>query len=91
MSDAFLVGVGNLGTAILGYEGFSQHGLNIVLAFDQDPGIVGHKVNGKEVFHVDKLEGLVKRMHTNIGILTVPDGVAQDVADTMVRADVRAI
>lgn len=89
--DAFLVGVGNLGSALLGYEGFKQYRLNILAGFDVDPARIGSAVHGREVFHLDKLPDLARRMHVLVGILTVPAGAAQETANLMVRSGMRAI
>jgi len=90
-SDAFLVGVGNLGRALLGYTGFEQHGMRIVAAFDTDPAIIGTKVHGKTVLDVKKLPAMAKEMHVQIGVLTVTASVAQQVANAMVEGGIRAI
>ncbi len=90
-TDAFLVGAGNLGTALLGYQGFEQHGLRIVAAFDANPTIIGKKVNGKTILDIKKLPALAKRMHVQIGILTVTASVAQNVADMMIEGGIRGI
>jgi redox-sensing transcriptional repressor len=90
-TDAFLVGVGNLGTALLGYQGFEQHGLRIVAAFDANPKMIGKKVNGKTILDISKLPSLAKRMHVQIGILTVTASVAQHVADMMIEGGIRGI
>jgi redox-sensing transcriptional repressor len=90
-SDAILVGVGNLGRALLGYTGFEQHGMKIVAAFDSDPTMIGTKVHGKIVMDVAKIPALAKRMHVQIGVLTVTASVAQQVADAMVEGGIRAI
>ncbi len=91
LEDAFLAGVGNLGSALLGYEGFAQHGLNIVAGFDVDPAKVGTEVQGKRILHIDKLPDLARRMHIGIGIITVGARTAQPVADLMVQGGIRAI
>lgn len=90
-TDAFLAGTGRLGAALLGYAGFRQHGLNITAAFDADPAVIGTKVHGKTVLDIGKLPELARRMHVRIGILTVPEGVAQEVADRMVEGGIRGI
>ncbi|MBN2584206.1 MAG: redox-sensing transcriptional repressor Rex [Planctomycetes bacterium] len=90
-SDAFLVGVGHLGTALLGYNGFKEYGLNIVAAFDNSPAKVGTEVHGRQVLPVEDLTELSQRMHVLIGILTVPADSAQSLADLMVFGGVRAI
>lgn len=90
-TDAFLVGAGSLGTALLGYEGFSKAGVRIVAAFDRDPKKAGRKLHGISVLPMDKLEDLARRMHIAIAILTVPAEGAQEVASALVRGGVRAI
>lgn len=90
-SDAILVGVGNLGTALLGYQGFEQHGMRIVAAFDSDPKIIGQQIHGKTILDITKMPELAKRMHVQIGVLTVTASVAQEVADAMVAGGIRAI
>ena len=90
-SDAFLVGVGHLGTALLGYDGFKGFGLNIVAAFDNAPGKVGSLVHGRQVLPIEDLADLSQRMHILIGILTVPAETAQSLADLMVFGGIRAI
>lgn len=91
VDDAFLIGAGHLGLALLGYEGFKERGLNIVAAFDTDPEKVGKRFHGKEILHVDKFATLVERMRIPIGILTVPAHEAQKIADMMVEAGIKAI
>jgi redox-sensing transcriptional repressor len=89
--EAFLVGAGSLGSALLGYEKFRQFGLNIVAAFDTDPYKVGQQVHGKEILHLEKLPDLARRMHLHLGVIATPAGVAQRVADLMVEGGIRAI
>lgn len=90
-TDAFLVGVGHLGTALLGYAGFERAGVKIVAAFDTHPKMVGKKVQGVAILPLDKLPDLAARMHIGIGILTVPAEVAQEVAELMVASGIQAI
>lgn len=89
--DAVLVGVGGLGKAFLGYGGFENYGLNIVAAFDNNDRIVNTKINGKPVYDVSKLKEIVERFNIQIGIITVPAYAAQEVADRMVGAGIKAI
>lgn len=91
VTDAFLVGAGNLGSALLGYNGFKEYGLNIVAGFDDDENKVGKEICGKMIFHVEKLPEMVRRMGIKIGILTVPAPYAQEVANNMIKAGIRAI
>ena len=89
--DAFLIGAGSLGAALLGYEGFKEFNLNVLAGFDVDPSKIGTRIHDKDIFPMSRFPALVKRMHVLIGILTVPAAVAQEVADLMVEAGVRAI
>jgi redox-sensing transcriptional repressor len=76
-TDAFLVGVGNLGSALLGYQRFEEHGLNIVSAFDASPAKIGKIIQGRQILPVSKLGDLAARMHIHIGIIAVPSENAQ--------------
>jgi redox-sensing transcriptional repressor len=90
-SDAFLVGVGSLGTALLNYTGFEQAGARIVAAFDQNPAKAGRTIGETPVLPMDKFTSLAERMHIIVGILTVPAEAAQATADLMVGSGIRAI
>lgn len=90
-NEAFLVGAGALGQALLGYQVFSDKNLQILAAFDADPQKSGQSVHGKEIFPMEKLPDLARRMGVRVGILCVPWLDAQQVADLMVAAGIRAI
>ena len=89
--DAVLVGVGGLGRAIMGYDGFRNYGLNIVAAFDVNESVIDTEINGKPVYHMDKLDSTVKRFKIQLGIICDPSAAAQGVADTMENAGIKAI
>jgi len=91
LTEAFLVGSGALGSALLGYEGFQRHGLNIVAAFDVSSDIIGKTIHGKEILSMDKLPDLAKRMQVKLGIITVPSSGAQQAADSLVEAGISGI
>lgn len=91
LTDAVLVGAGNLGSALLGFEGFQQCGLNITAAFDIAPDKIGKTIGQKKVLNVSKMPDLVKRMKIKIGILTVAEQVSQETADLMVAGGIEAI
>lgn len=88
---ALLVGVGSLGSAILGYQDFRSHGLDIVAAFDMDPARVGQSVHGKQVLPLSQLAQRAAETRARIGIVTVPAAAAQDVTNQLIGAGVRAI
>ncbi len=83
--EAFLVGAGGLGGALLGYRRFEDYAFKIVAAFDVDEAKVGRTLHGVEVLHVSKLPDLAKRMGVRIAVLTVPGERAQAVADMLVE------
>ncbi len=86
-----LIGVGNLGRALLGYRGFRQQGFQVVAAFDADPSKVGSPIEGVPVYHIDQLSELVTEFKIRLGILAVPAGAAQAVADRLVAAGVSGV
>jgi redox-sensing transcriptional repressor len=90
-SDAFLVGAGSLGTALMNYTGFEKAGARIVAAFDTNPARVGLTIGETKVLPMESFTPLVQRMHIAVGILAVPGEAAQATADLMVGSGIRAI
>ena len=88
---AYLFGVGNLGGALLSDSGLRQFGLEIVGAFDVKASIVGRVVNGIHVYHADELESRIAAEGINIGVLTVPISIAQQMTDRMISAGIKAL
>lgn len=88
---AIIVGAGNLGSALTGYQEFRNHGLKIVAAFDSDPEKVGKTIHGIEVFPMDRLDAIVHERGIHLAILTVPSPYAQSSCDAIVAAGIRAI
>jgi len=88
---AFLFGVGSLGGALLGDSGLRQFGLEIVAAFDISPKLVGKNINGIPIFHTDDFIGKMQEFNVNIGVLTVPINIAQDITNKMVDGGIKAI
>lgn len=87
-----LVGIGNLGSALIAHENFLRQGYNFVAALDIDPHKVGKKLpNGLKVEHIDQLEEVKKRTGIEIGVISSPGSIAQDIADRFVEAGVKAI
>ncbi len=89
--DVALVGVGNIGTALLRYKGFSKRGFNIKLVFDNDVSKIGTKVDNIKIQDIQKMEKCLKDQKINIGIITVPAESAQEVAYKMIGGGVRSI
>lgn len=86
-----IVGIGNLGKALLGYKGFSQQGFLLVAAFDVDASKVGTKVEDVPVYALDDLAKIVTEKGIRLGMITVPAAAAQPVADRLVAAGVVGI
>src|SRR5574344_1535283 len=82
---AFIIGAGNLGSALAKYDNFEDYGLNIVALFDSDKNKIGKTVNNKIIFDISKLENLVKKSGVDIAILTVPRDYAQLTANYLVK------
>ena len=91
VTDAVLVGAGGLGSALAGYDGFRHYGLNIVAVFDSDPARIDKTVGGIRVFDAAQITHFVRRLNVLIGIICVPKGAAQQVADELIAGGVRAI
>jgi redox-sensing transcriptional repressor len=86
-----LVGVGNLGRALLGYRGFAAKGFRIVAAFDADPRKTNIAVDGVHVYGLDRLREVVEAQQIQLAMLTVPAAAAQGVADMVAAAGVTGI
>lgn len=89
--DVALVGAGDMGHALARYQGFSNRGFRIVMVFDNDPAKIGQAAGN---FSVESTEGMVERIRAagvKVAMLTVPATAAQDVADKLVLAGVKAI
>ncbi|HJQ78424.1 MAG TPA: redox-sensing transcriptional repressor Rex [Lacipirellulaceae bacterium] len=86
-----MVGVGNLGRALLRYKGFASKGFRIVAAFDADPRVVGAKVEGIPVYSQQRLVEVVRQLRIQLGMITVPAPQAQQVADQLVSAGIEGI
>jgi redox-sensing transcriptional repressor len=89
--DAFLIGAGNLGSALVAYPEFRNFGLKIVAAFDSDKGKIGKSKSGINVLHIDKFPDLTKRLNVKIAVITTPTEAAQEVAEYVVDCGIQAI
>ena len=89
--EVALVGVGNLGSALVAYKGFQARGFRISMAFDTDPAKIGRQVDGVAVMDVAKMVPALRKKKVKIGVVAVPAPVAQSIADLLVEAGVTAI
>lgn len=86
-----LVGVGKIGSALLGYRDLRRRGFDVVAAFDIAPGKIGTRVHGVRVWPVDDLEEVVRDEGVEIGVIATPPEAAQEAADRLSRAGVPAV
>jgi redox-sensing transcriptional repressor len=91
MCNLAIVGVGNLGSALLNYKGFEEEGLKFVAAFDTDKSKVGKICGNVIVEHIDNMKESVKKNNVHIGIIAVSADSAQIVADKIIEAGVFSI
>jgi redox-sensing transcriptional repressor len=89
--EVAVVGAGYLGHALVHYNGFQHRGFRIRWAFDIDEEVVGSKMNGLVVQHIDELETTVKKKNIQIAIIAVPAAAAQGVADRLVETGIVSI
>jgi redox-sensing transcriptional repressor len=86
-----LVGAGKIGGALVHYEGFRRRGFEVSAIYDRDPKKIGSRSNGLVVRDVKQLEADLKKEPTDIAIVVTPGEAAQEVADRLVRAGVKAL
>lgn len=86
-----LVGMGNLGRALLGYKGFEQQGFHVVAAFEVDPKIIGTQIKGIDVYHIRNLREIVIDNDVKLAIVAVPSGEAQSIAEELVQSGIDGI
>jgi redox-sensing transcriptional repressor len=89
--DVVIVGVGNLGSALSAYQGFSTRGIRVAALVDADPQRIGTTVSGIEVSSLDDLPAIVEHRAISIGIIATPGSAAQEVADRLVEVGITSI
>lgn len=89
--DIALVGAGDLGHAVANYRGFSDRGFRIVAVFDNDSAKIGQAVGKLTVRAFSEMEAFVREHNIKVAMIAVPAQNAQDVADQLIKAGVRAI
>lgn len=90
LQPVILVGVGNLGLALLTYKGFEQEGFEIVAAFDADPR-KREKNPPVPIYPMDKIEEIIKKHHVRMAMITVPATGAQEVANLLIQTGISGI
>ncbi len=86
-----LIGVGNLGTALLNYNFIKDDNMQIDLAFDTNKRKIGKSIGNVSIFDLADLEDKLKESGINVAILTVPGSASQEVANRLVDSGIEAI
>jgi redox-sensing transcriptional repressor len=91
LQPVILVGVGNLGLALLSYRGFQKEGFEILAAFDAEPKRKRDKEITQPIIGMDELQTFVRKYNVKMAIVTVPASGAQDVVNQLVAAGIVGI
>lgn len=86
-----IVGIGNLGRALVAYDGFSRRGFRIVALLDVDPRKIGSSLSGIEVEDLARLEDIIREREVTIAVVATPASAAQQVTERLVAAGVTAL
>jgi redox-sensing transcriptional repressor len=84
-----VIGVGNLGRALLRNFPFSQTGFSVDAAFELSAALVGSTVNGVPIYSMDDLESYIRGHEVDVVVMTIPQSVAQETADRLIELGVR--
>lgn len=86
-----LAGAGHLGYALANYPGFNRQGFTIAAIFDNDPQKIGQTIGELPILDVAEMVGVIRAMDIKLGVITVPAGAAQEVAEKMIEGGVKGI
>jgi redox-sensing transcriptional repressor len=86
-----LVGAGNLGRALLAYNGFQAKGFQLAAVFDSDPAKIGHKAGPFPIQPLSELHDTIQKQSIRLAIIAVPAEAAQEVADQLVAAGIKGV
>ncbi len=89
--NAILVGVGNLGRALIENFSFTECGFNLVAAFDINPDLIGTKLGSLPIYSMDELEKYLEENHVDVAVLTVPKHAAVSVSTNLEEMGIEAI
>jgi redox-sensing transcriptional repressor len=89
--DIVVVGAGDIGSAIAGYQGFTDRGYKVAMVFDNDPEKIGKKLGPFIIQDIAKIIEAIKNCGIKVAMIAVPATRAQEVADLLVKSGVKAI
>lgn len=91
INEIALVGVGQLGQALLGYSGLKEQGFRVAYAFDNDRDKIGRSVGGVKIQGIGDIKQVIEKNNVPVGIIAVPGDAAQVIADILVESSVKII
>lgn len=91
VEKAIMLGVGNMGRALMHNFSFARRGFALEAAFDVDRELIGKEINGVPVYDVKDVEEYVRQNHPAIAVLTLPRVAAREMADRLVAAGIRGL
>jgi redox-sensing transcriptional repressor len=86
-----IVGVGNLGRAVIGYFSKKKQKLSIIAAFDIDPEKINNSISGIKCYHINEMQDIIKKENITIGVITVPKEKAAEIANKLVKSGIKGI
>jgi redox-sensing transcriptional repressor len=89
--DMAVIGAGDIGSAVARYQGFSNRGIRVAMIFDSDPAKIGTQVGSFTVKDINTVKDTIREAGIQVAMIATPSQVAQEVADELVSAGVRAI
>jgi len=90
-TNIIIIGVGNVGRALTRYRTFSRAGFDLNALFDNDPSIIGEKINGIKVRDVKDLKNYVENNNISIAIIAVPKEAANEVSGILLKSGIKGI
>lgn len=88
---AIIIGVGNIGRALIKNFNFPGSGFTLVCGFDANPDIIGKKLGGIEIQDISRVEDYVRKNKPDIAVLTLPRTAAPDIAKLLVKEGIRGL
>lgn len=88
---AVILGVGNLGRALIENFNFQRCGFQLTAAFDVDPDLIGREISGIRIHSADELEAYLKEEPASVGVLTVPKSAAETMAQRLIQSGVKGL
>lgn len=89
--QTIVIGAGHMGQALANYSNFEKRGFQIIGVFDNNPKLIGKKINHMEVQHMDNLDDFVRDYHVDIAMLTVPYDSVREVAERVALLGIKGL